>query len=201
MYLENYFFLILKNRKVCNENSSSIRQLNSSQSSFAVMGCAPTKAHPNNTNHRRSPSVSQRRSPSVSLRSKESLQKPDANDIRIVRIKHKRSLTHGGERAVPTVRVEILANGQKFHIDVKRQDSLDVPSQTNHARRAGTDESNKRLHPPSNKHYNRSPSFQDELDRNLQEFKRAQAKFKSHEFKSRTRQPPAPTRRVQSAIN
>lgn len=162
------------------------------------MGCAPTKPHHNTSNHRRSPSVSQRRSPSVSLRSKE----PDANDIRIVRIKHKRSLTHGGERAVPTVRVEILANGQKFHIDVKRQDSLDVPSQTNHARRAGTDESDKRLHPPSNnKHHNRSPSFQDELDRKLQEFKRAQAKFKSHEFKSRTRRTPAPTRRVQSAIN
>lgn len=167
------------------------------------MGCTPTKPPNDTSSHRRSPSVSQRRSPSVSLRSKESLQKPDANDVRIVRLHHKRSLTHGGERAVPTVRVEILANGQKFHIDVKRQDSLDVPSQTNHARRAGTDDSNsnKRLHPPANKHHNRSPSFQDELDRKLQEFKRAEAKLKSRDFKSRTRRAPAPARRVQSAIN
>ncbi len=124
------------------------------------------------------------------------------DDVRIVHVNggHRRSATH-----LETMRVEMVVFGQKIEIpiavEVKQKTSLDVPHPHQHqSRRAGTDEAIKKKKISG---HARSPSFQQELDRKLEYFKREQAKLKSHEFKTRTStlQTPAPARRVQSSIN
>lgn len=104
--------------------------------------------------------------------------------ITSVRRHHRRSKTE-------ITRLQMEINGQKieFPIQVDFKHHLAIPS----SRRAGTDE---RQRPTKGKQitHGRSPSFEKEIEK----FKRAQATFKSYDYRMRTS---SATHRVQSSIN